>query len=152
MTPDEIKALLDAMSASDLAEMEFSKDGWTLRLTRDAVSPTSAPSTGETEPLLSAARARRETSSRMPAPSASPPVSAEDVRSSLSGVVCLGPSPDAPPFVTVGQEVAAGTMLCTVEAMKMFNPVTAEQAGVVEAVLVVTGDEVTAGQTLFRIV
>ena len=152
MTLDEIKALLDAMSASDLAEMEFSKDGWTLRLTRDAVSPTSAPLTGATESSPFAARARPETASRLPVSSVSPPVPAKDVTSSLSGIVFLGPSPDAPPFVTVGQEVAVGTMLCTVEAMKMFNPVTAERAGVVEAVLVETGDEVAAGQALFRIV
>jgi acetyl-CoA carboxylase biotin carboxyl carrier protein len=52
----------------------------------------------------------------------------------------------------VGQKVTSGTTLCTVEAMKMFNPVTAERDGVVEAVFVSTGDEVAAGQPLLRIV
>ena len=79
-------------------------------------------------------------------------MSTNDVKAPLSGIVYLGPSPDAPPFVTVGQAVTAGTMLCTVEAMKMFNPVTAERDGVVEAIFVATGDEVAAGQPLLRIV
>jgi len=54
--------------------------------------------------------------------------------------------------VTVGQAVTTGTTVCTVEAMKMFNPVTAERDGVIEAVFVTTGDEVAAGQSLLRIV
>jgi acetyl-CoA carboxylase biotin carboxyl carrier protein len=147
MTLDEIKALIDVMSTSDLAEMEFSKDGWTLRLTRHSEALASPPPTHEAEPALPVAHVRPVPSSREPAAA-----STNDIKSPLSGIVYLGPSPDAPPFVIVGQTVTTGTTLCTVEAMKMFNPLLAERDGVVEAVFVKTGDEVAAGQPLLRIV
>jgi acetyl-CoA carboxylase biotin carboxyl carrier protein len=151
MTLDEIKALIDAMSASDLLEMEVSKDGWTLRLTRDAETVTSAPSTHEVR-TASPVTHPRSPSSREPRHAAKSAVSTNEVKAPLSGIVYLGPSPEAPPFVTAGQAVTAGTMLCTIEAMKMFNPVTAERDGVVEEIYVATGDEVAAGQPLLRIV
>jgi acetyl-CoA carboxylase biotin carboxyl carrier protein len=152
MTLDEIKALIDAMSTSDLVEVEINKDGWTLRLTRDADNSAFTPSTREAGAMPPAAPTRRETSRRESASFVEPAVSTTDVSAPLSGIVYLGPSPNAPPFVAVGQKVTSGTTLCTVEAMKMFNPVTAERDGVVEAVFVSTGDEVAAGQPLLRIV
>ena len=150
MTLDEIKAAIDAMNASDLVEVEISKDGWTLRLMRDTGS--AMPSTSGAGPRPSAAPMRPEASRREPASSVKSASSKNDVSAPLSGIVYLGPSPEAPPFVAVGQTVTAGTTLCTVEAMKMFNPVAAERDGVVEAVFVTTGDEVAAGQPLLRIV
>jgi acetyl-CoA carboxylase biotin carboxyl carrier protein len=152
MTLDEIKALIVAMSTSDLVEVEINKDGWTLRLTRDAGNSAFTPSTGEARSTLPAALTHPEAPSRESASFIEPAVPTYDVSAPLSGIVYLGPSPDAPPFVAVGQKVTSGTTLCTVEAMKMFNPVTAERDGVVEAVFVSTGDEVAAGQPLLRIV
>ncbi len=152
MTLDEIKALIDAMSTSDLVEVEINKDGWTLRLTRDAGNSAFTPSTGEARAMSPAAPTPSEAPRREPASSVEPAVSMTEVSAPLSGIVYLGPSPDALPFVAVGQKVTSGTTLCTVEAMKMFNPVTAERDGVIEAVFVSTGDEVAAGQPLLRIV
>jgi acetyl-CoA carboxylase biotin carboxyl carrier protein len=152
MTLDEIKALIDAMSTSDLVEVEINKDGWTLRLTRDAGNLALPPSTGVAKAMPPGAPTRPGASRRGAASFVEPAVSTPDVSAPLSGIVYLGPSPDAPPFVAVGQKVTSGTTLCTVEAMKMFNPVTAERDGVVEAVFVSTGDEVAAGQPLLRIV
>ena len=140
------------MSTSGLVEVEINKDGWTLRLTHDAGNSAFTPSTGEAGAMPPAAPPRPKSSRREPASSVESTVSTTDVSAPLSGVVYLGPSPDAPPFVAVGQKVTSGTILCTVEAMKMFNPVTAERDGVVEAVFVSTGDEVAAGQPLLRIV
>ncbi len=152
MTLDEIKALIDVMSASDLAEIEFSKDGWTLRLTRHADPSASAPPTHEAEPTSPVARVDPMPSSRERGSAVKSAASTNDIKAPLSGIIYLGPSPDAPPFVTIGQTVTTGTTLCTVEAMKMFNPLTAERDGVVEAIFVKSGDEVAAGQPLLRIV
>jgi acetyl-CoA carboxylase biotin carboxyl carrier protein len=152
MTLDEIKALIDAMSTSDLVEVEVNKDGWTLRLTRDSGNSASTPSTDGIGTMLPAASTHPEASRRESASFVKSAVSTTDVTAPLSGIVYLGPSPDAPPFVTVGQKVTSGATLCTVEAMKMFNSVTAERDGAVEAVFVSTGDEVAAGQPLLRIV
>lgn len=149
MEQQQIKALIDAMAASDLAEMEFSRDGWTLRLRRaplgagSAVPPrpawttdgAGAAQTGIAEADADAPLARQ---------------SVPEVAAPLHGIVHLQPSPGEPAFVTVGQAVSAGQTLCVIEAMKVFNEVCAEQGGVVAAVLVASGQEVEAGQPLLR--
>jgi acetyl-CoA carboxylase biotin carboxyl carrier protein len=151
MTLDEIKALIDAMGASDLVEMEVRKDGWTLRLVRHGGSAAVPSPTGNARPAQIAAQARPVPVDNLQASVTKIAAFTNDVRAPLSGIVYLGPSPEAPPFVTVGQTVKAGSILCTIEAMKMFNSVTAERDGVIEAILVTTGAEVIAGQSLLRI-
>ena len=152
MTLDEIKALIDVMRASDLVEMEVSKDGWTLRMTRGPGSAASAPSLQSDTLVSPSVHAGSTTQSCEPLPAFKAPAPTNNVKAPLSGIVYLSPSPDAPPFVAVGQAVPKGSTLCTIEAMKMFNSVAAERDGVVEAILVSSGEEVAAGQPLFRIV
>lgn len=145
MDLQQIKAFIDAMASSDLAEMEFSQDGWTLRLVRG---------TGGAQPAsqcVAPAHAR-------PAPGTAP-APREDavrrrenlVRAPLFGVVHLQPSPGAPPFVAPGLAVKAGQTLCVIEAMKVFNEVRAEHDATVDAALVTSGQEVEAGQPLLRL-
>ena len=138
----EIKALIDAMAASDLAEMEVAKNGWTLRLVRRA---------DRAEPFRDTSRPAPKTVAGTE-PEA-PPTLPDSlvVRAPLAGTVYLSPSPGEPAFVEIGQAVSAGATLCVIEAMKVFIPVTAERDGTVEAVLVAPGDAVEAGQPLLRI-
>ena len=141
MDPQQIKTLIDAMAASDLAEMEYSQDGWTLRLVRH---PSTSPPPDAARPSVGApARAAAARPSAEPAPSA-------ELHAPLFGVVHLGPAPDEPPFVVIGQAVKAGQTLCVIEAMKVFNEVRAERDATVQAVLVTAGQEVEAGQPLLR--
>ena len=63
----------------------------------------------------------------------------------------LGPSPDEPPYVKVGDTVKEGDTLCIIEAMKMMNQVTAEQAGTIVEILVEDSEPVEFGQPLFII-
>lgn len=138
----QIKAFIDAMASSDLAEMEVSHDGWTLRLVRasSAGSPRSPSVAPRTRPAPGTPRA----------PAATPAAAPRDLLAPLFGVVHLQPAPDAEPFVVEGQPVRAGQTLCVIEAMKVFNEVQAERDGVVDAVLVASGSEVEAGQPLIR--
>jgi len=144
MDLDRIKTLIDAMAASDLNEMEFSEDGWSLRLVRRAQlnelvrAPVStAPSThARQRPTRAEPDEVRKREANVAAP--------------LFGIVHLQPAPDAPVFVSVGQAVTAGTPLCVIEAMKMFHEVRAEQDGTVSEILVASGQEVEAGQELMR--
>jgi acetyl-CoA carboxylase biotin carboxyl carrier protein len=145
MDQQQIKALIDAMASSDLQEMEFSQDGWTLRLVRQSAA---APSTPARSPLATAAPVGRATPRPAPASAASP----KQLRAPLFGVVHLQPTPGEPPFVVAGQAVKAGQTLCVIEAMKVFNEVRAEHDAVVDAVLVSSGQEVDAGQALLRFV
>lgn len=84
-------------------------------------------------------------------PSPATPERGYDVVAASYGVVHLSPAPGAPPFVTLGQTVAAGHSLCTIEAMKVFSPIEVDRAGTVTAILVEDGAEISAGQALFRI-
>lgn len=124
MDLDAIKGLIAAMASSDLSEMEFSEDGWTLRLLRGERVATETP----------VAR----------------PV-AQTIDAPIGGVVHLQPAPGAPAFVCAGQVVRAGEPLCMIEAMKVFNTVHAEHDATIAAVLVETGAEVDAGQPLLRL-
>ena len=145
MDLDRIKSLIDAMTASDLAEMEFSEGGASLRLVR-------RPQPAESRPALPAVGPTAFRPSR-PEPAQRVPVSdaAEGVAAPLFGVVYLQPDPDAPPFVAVGQTITAGTTVCVIEDMKMPHEVRADRAGTVVAIPVSTGQEVEGGQELMRI-
>ena len=70
------------------------------------------------------------------------------VISPMVGVAYLSPEPGAPPFVTVGQQVAAGQTLLLIEAMKTFNQIKAPKAGTVTAILVQNSAPVEYGEAL----
>ena len=67
----------------------------------------------------------------------------------MVGTFYQAPSPDAAPFVSVGDEVMAGQTLCIVEAMKLMNEITAEQMGTVREVCVHDAEPVEFGTVLF---
>ena len=73
------------------------------------------------------------------------------VLSPMVGTLYTSPSPDAPPFVTVGQRVKVGDTLCIIEAMKMFNEIEADRAGTLVEMLVNNGEPVEYDQPLFII-
>ena len=83
--------------------------------------------------------------------SAAVSVSAGTVTSPLVGTAYLKPGADEPPFVSVGSRVKKGDVLCLVEAMKMFNDITADRDGVIREICVSNGDRVDYGQPLFII-
>jgi acetyl-CoA carboxylase biotin carboxyl carrier protein len=144
MDLDKIKMLIDAMSASGLAEMEFSENGWALRLARQTRPAVAAGPPGPAS-HNAAPRPARNTSRRDKA------ADKADIRAPLSGIVYLRPGPGASDFVESGQMVAAGTPICVIEAMKLFHEVRSERDGTVEAILIASGQEVEAGQPLMRI-
>jgi acetyl-CoA carboxylase biotin carboxyl carrier protein len=144
MDLDRIKSLIDAMASSDLAEMQFSEGGWSLRLVRRA-QPSDVPAPVRDVAAV-AERARPARTRRGPAVDDA----LQHLVAPLFGIVHLRPAPDAPEFVSPGQAVTAGTPLCIIEAMKMFHEVRAERDAIISAVLVSSGQEVQAGQELMR--
>lgn len=146
MEQTRIKSLIDLIQASDLSELSLSEGGSTLTLSRQTTAPQVAPVTTAVAQAVP-----------VPAPvvdaEASAPVATatRDIPSPLYGILHLTPAPGEPAFVTLGQRVEAGAVLCIVEAMKMFHQVQAPCAGVVEALLAEAGSEVESGQPLVRI-
>lgn len=145
MNLPDIKALIDVMAASDLSEMEFKQGDMSVRLVRRK-DPANEPATRQAAPV----RARTGSGSdQLPNPNLTAHKS--DVAAPLYGVVHWQPSPDAPPFVTPGQEIKTGQVVCVVEAMKVFNEVRVERDATVVALLVESGVEVEAGQRLLQL-
>jgi len=87
-----------------------------------------------------------------------PPVSDEvinfnslfEVKSPIVGVFYSSPSPDAEPFVGIGDTVKKGDVLCVIEAMKLLNEITAERDGKIVDICVRNGDVAEFGQVLFK--
>lgn len=73
------------------------------------------------------------------------------INSLLVGVFYAKPDPDSEPFVSVGQKVNAGDVVCIIEAMKVMNEIKADKSGIIESVLVNDGDTVDFDQPLFTL-
>jgi acetyl-CoA carboxylase biotin carboxyl carrier protein len=86
-----------------------------------------------------------------PAAEIGPEAGAHIVKSPIVGTFYDAPSPDAEPFVKVGDRVASGQVLCIVEAMKLMNEIESDVAGEVVKVYVKTSQPVEYGQPLFAI-
>jgi acetyl-CoA carboxylase biotin carboxyl carrier protein len=85
------------------------------------------------------------------------PVAADEDRatyvvSPMVGTFYTASSPDAPPFVKVGDAIGKDTIVCIIEAMKVFNEIPAECTGKIVACLVENGAAVEYGQKLFKVV
>ena len=145
MNQEQIKTLIDALAGSDLSELEFSENGSTLRLVKQSALAGTAPRSA-----VAAARSPADRALRKAAAQPAAVASASECLAPLFGVVHLQSTPGEPPFVQVGQAVKAGQPLCVIEAMKVFNEVRAERDATVREVLVTSGQEVEAGQPMFR--
>lgn len=150
MDQQQIKALIDALAASDLSELEYSHNGETLRLVKQSALAAASRSGERADAARSPAASSHPSSAAAATTTASSAVSPVELAAPLYGVVHLRPSPGEAPFVAVGQAVKAGQTLCVIEAMKVFNEVRAEQDVTVQEILVNSGQEVEAGQPLFR--
>ncbi len=86
-----------------------------------------------------------------PAPSAKEEVKGKAITSPMVGTFYAASSPDAAPFVEVGSTVAAGDVVCIIEAMKLMNEIKSEQAGKIVQICVKNGDPIEYGQVLMYV-
>jgi acetyl-CoA carboxylase biotin carboxyl carrier protein len=151
----KIKSLIDLLAGSPLVELELIEGDDKVRLVRR----NRRDAGGAPAPAADVVRARAPQSRAVQEaakPSAASPGNTHDaeprlVRSPMFGVAHLQPSPNDPQFVRADDVVKTGQVLCTIEAMKVFHAIESEYDGRVAEVLVKSGDEVEAGQPLFRI-
>lgn len=143
----KIKELVTLMTENDLSEVEIKDDKSGISIKRGSAAPviqySAAPSPQHTAP----APANNGTPAAAPTP-AGPQAS---IDSPMVGTCYLAPNPDAAPFVKVGQSVTPDSVVCLIEAMKVFNEIKAEKSGVVEQILVKTGQAVEFGQKIFAV-
>ncbi|WP_261884977.1 acetyl-CoA carboxylase biotin carboxyl carrier protein [Vibrio pomeroyi] len=144
----KIKKLIELVEESGISELEISEGEESVRISRNSTAPV-APVQYAAAPAPVAAAAAPAAAAPVAAEAAAPAVPAgHQVLSPMVGTFYGAPSPDAKPFVKVGQSVTAGETLCIVEAMKMMNQIEADKSGVVTAILVEDGQPVEFDQAL----
>ena len=145
----KIKKLIELLETSNLTEIEIVEGEESVRLIR-AVQVVAAPLAIPVAPI-----------EQVPVAAAPVGVTAPDDEDQIpEGELVLAPmvgtfygasSPDAQPFVSMGQTVGVGDTLCIIEAMKMFNQIEADISGTVVAILAENGQPVEYDQPLFVI-
>jgi len=150
MNIDEIKELLQIFNESGVGELEVQRGEDRLRIKRAGmnkeyvmtpVQQAVAPAAPSSQPMTAAAAA----------PARAPETDGMLVKSPIVGTYYDSPSPDAPPFVRVGDSVEPGQVLCIIESMKLMNEIEAETGGTIVAKLVENGRPVEYGEALFSI-
>lgn len=143
----KVKKLIELLEASSVDEIEIKEGEESVRISRNTGAPIAmaAPVAAPAMPAP-AALAPAPVTPEVAAPSA-----ANAVKSPMVGTFYRSPSPDAAPFVEVGQNVRVGDVLCIVEAMKMMNQIEADRAGTVTAVHAENGDPVEFDQPLITV-
>ena len=141
----EIKELINLMNENDLSELEIEKEGSKIKLKK------SSPDVPEGLPRPPSYRLENVpvVSKSLEESSASSAKSTKQIASPMVGTFYRAPSPEAPPFVDVGQTVEIGQVVCIVEAMKLMNEIKSEIRGKVVEVAVENAEPVEFGQTLF---
>ena len=162
MTVEEIRVLIQLVAETGIAELEVQHGEDRVRIRRGYAA---APQEYVLPPQAHPASAPAPAPPNVPVPavtSASPETSREKgekpadpslvlVKSPIVGTFYEAPSPDAPPFVRVGERVQPGKVLCIIESMKLMNEIEAETAGIVESKLVLNGQPVEYGEALFAV-
>jgi acetyl-CoA carboxylase biotin carboxyl carrier protein len=149
----KLKKLIDLVQESGIAELEITEGEEKVRIRRGGaaeVMPAAAAPAPAAAPLPAPAAP-----AGAPAPAALPeaPAGPEGhlVKSPMVGTFYRAASPEAKPFVEVGDAVKAGQTVCIIEAMKLMNEIECDRDGVVKAVLVENGQPVEYGEPLFVI-
>jgi acetyl-CoA carboxylase biotin carboxyl carrier protein len=138
---DLVKKLAEMLDENDLSEIEVEDNGRRIVVKRKLAAPAPAPAPAPPAPAPAAAA---------PAPAAAEdfPRNGHILESPMVGTVYLLPEPSAPPFVTVGQQVARGETILIIEAMKVMNPIEAPVAGKIAEILIENGQPVEFAQPL----
>ena len=148
-----VRDLLSVMQRFDVTEIDLKgeRQEWHVRRGQVAAPPAAAaPAPVAAAPAVMPEPAAPAAPAPATAPAA-PSAGGKTIDSPTVGTFYDAPSPDDPAFVKVGDTVSADTVVCLVEAMKVFNQIQAETSGSIAEVLVKSGDPVEFGQPLFRL-
>ena len=158
---EQLEQLLSFMSEHGLEEFEYAKGDLHIRLKKSSGIPSAAPilaapvaaapavppSTAAPSAAVAPAHVAAHPAEAAPAPAANEHI----IKSPIVGTFYSAPSPDAGPFVKVGDFVDAGQTVCIIEAMKLMNEIEADISGEVARVLVENGQPVEYGEPLFAL-
>ena len=148
MNLKELKEIIDIFSSKEsIEELEFERSGVRLRIRRASNHSAPVTLTSVAVPALASAAPL--------APAAELTPKADEalyyIKSPIVGTFYKSPSPNAESFVSIGDFVEKGTVVCIIEAMKLMNEIESDLAGEIVSVLVDNGQPVEYGEKLFAI-
>ncbi|MCE9618865.1 MAG: acetyl-CoA carboxylase biotin carboxyl carrier protein [Planctomycetes bacterium] len=152
----KLKELIRLMTANELLELDLrDKDEQvTIRRPNTHAAPQILHAPAHIPPAM-AASAVQSVAASAPAPAkahvADDTVGLVKIESPMVGTFYASASPDKPAFISIGGSVGPNSVVCLVEAMKIFNEINAGVSGTIEKILVKSGDPVEFGQTLFLV-
>ena len=152
-----VKKLVDMIDASTVDSIEITSDkGMKIRISKNSsqratvqlASPMQLPPMMQSAPPQAAAdKAPAAEAPRVEKPKAT----YLEVKSPMVGTYYGAPEPGAKPYLTVGDRISKGQILCIIEAMKIMNEIESEFDGVVKEILAQNSHPVEYGQVLFRV-
>ena len=147
MDVKSIHQLVRLMKRYDMTAIDLIDGGTRIRLRRRG--PEAVPAFPANPGLYAAPVAPPPQHAPAPTAPAAPPSTDFVIESPMVGTYYASPTPDSPPFVTVGSSIRSETTVCVIEAMKVFTEIPAGIAGTVAECLVKNGQAVEFGQPLF---
>jgi len=151
----KIKNLIELVEDSGIAEIEIQEGEESVRISRNFSSPADStpmqPQFHQVMPPVHAAPAAPEAATKNDAVDKPEPVSGHSITSPMVGTFYRASSPNAAPFVEVGQSVSKGDVLCIIEAMKLLNQIEADVSGVIKSINIENGEPVEYGQSIMTI-
>ena len=147
-----LKRIITLVEQSEISELELEEEGTKIRISKAAASNSAFPQiitlagSPQSAPQASAA----------PEPASASTAEKDDknsvtIKSPMVGTFYRAPSPDSPPYITVGDVVDEQTVVCIVEAMKVMNEIKAGVKGKVTEILVENGQPVEYGRVMFKV-
>lgn len=149
----KIKKLIELLEESGIAEIEIKEGEEALRISR--MPPAGTVSAYPLTQLVHAGAPPRipevPPAAHVESPAVKPKPNEHVITAPMVGTFYASPSPGAPAFVEIGDEIKVGQVLCIIEAMKMMNQIEADKAGRIASIMARNGDPVEFGQPLFVI-
>lgn len=155
MDVKSILVLMDKMNQIGLSRIEVTEKDFSVKLER-MITPdysatvSAAPTHSNAAQIHANASDPSRHAVQAPAAPAEKPAGHE-LKSPIVGTFYASSSPDSPPFVSIGQFVKKGDVVCVIEAMKMFNEIQSDFDGVVKDICVKNGDTLEFGQCIMII-
>lgn len=149
----KVKKLIELLEESNLNELEITEGDDSVRISRGVNAANySSPIAPAITPQAPAQTVQQVSSGAVEPSSDSDAAEGHKVNSPMVGTFYSAPAPGSPVFVSVGQTVSSGDVLCIIEAMKMMNQIEADKSGTIGAILAEDGEPVEFDQPLFTII
>jgi len=145
----EIKELIKMLDETDISELNLESEGVKVCIRKGLAAPAVLPASAV--PAAAPAPAAKADAGTAPAAISARPENVVEITAPMVGTFYRAPSPEAAPFVQIGDTVSKGQTVCIIEAMKLMNEIEAEVGGKIIEVLVENGQPVEYGQPLFLV-